>query len=252
MSEVRRLPASSRAELARLLDERSAADAMAGYYALHHPADRVTLYTFHPTHAGITGFLALARTGLDLFRPLAVPFVASPRGLAALLRAALKPDRPVVLQLPLEQRTWVEDVVELSDLQVGEVLRLDLREFQPVVNMLVVETRSPGGWPRYEIRSGETVYVAAGINWKGPTFAEVYLDVDPSVRGRGYGKPVLAAIAGRLLGESLVALYRVADEDFAGRSEAAALGFRPTGLRILTAQAALRQPEGATAPRGSP
>ncbi len=225
---------------------------MAGYYALHHPADRVTLYTFHPTHAGITGFLALARTGLDLFRPLAVPFVASPRGLAALLRAALKPNRPVVLHLPLEQRAWAEEVVDLSDMQAAEVLRLDLREFQPVINVLVVETRSPGGWPRYEIRSGDTVYVAAGLNWKGPTFAEVYLDVDPSVRGRGFGKSVLAAIAGRLLGESLIALYRVADEDFAGRAEAEALGFRPTGLRVLTAQAALKHPEEAAAPRGSP
>lgn len=233
-----------------MLDDRSAADAMAGYYALHHPADRVTLYTFQPTRASIIGFLALARTGLDLFRPLAIPFIASPRGLTALLSAALKPNRPVVLQLPREQRAWAEEVVDLSDVQVAEVLRLDLREFEPIINVLVVESRSPGGWPRYEIRSGDTVYVAAGLNWKGPTFAEVYLDVDPSVRGRGFGKSVLAAIAGRLLGESLIALYRVADDDLTGRAEAEALGFRPTGLRILTAQAALREPEETIAPRG--
>ncbi len=224
---------------------------MAGYYALHHSADRVTLYTYHPTHAGVTGFLALARTGLDLFRPLAVPFVASPRGLAALLRAALKPNRSAVLQLPLEQRAWAEEVVDLSDVQVAEVLRLDLREFEPIINVLVVETRSPGGWPRYEIRSGDTVYVAAGLNWKGPTFAEVYLDVDPSVRGRGFGKSVLAAIAGRLLGESLIALYRVVDEDPVARAEAESLGFRPTGLKVLSAQATLKQPEEAAAPRGA-
>ncbi len=224
---------------------------MAGYYALHHPADRVTLYTYHPTHAGVTGFLAVARTGLDLFRPLAVPFVASPRGLAALLRAALKPNQPAVLQLPLEQRAWAEEVVDLSDVQVAEVLRLDLREFEPIINVLVVETRSPGGWPRYEIRSGEAVYVAAGLNWKGPTFAEVYLDVDPSVRGRGFGKSVLAAIAGRLLGESLIALYRVAEDDLTGRAEAESLGFRPTGLKVLSAQASLKQPEEAAAARGA-
>lgn len=223
---------------------------MAGYYALHHPAGQVTLYTYHPTHGGVTGFLALARTGLDLFRPLAVPFVASPRGLAALLRAALKPNRPAVLQLPLEQRAWAEEVVDLSDVQVAEVLRLDLREFEPIINVLVVETRSPGGWPRYEIRSGDTVYVAAGLNWKGPTFAEVYLDIDPSVRGRGFGKSVLAAIAGRLLGESLIALYRIADEDPVGRAEAESLGFRPTGLKVLSAQASLKQPAEAAAPRG--
>jgi GNAT superfamily N-acetyltransferase len=251
MGEVVLLPSSSRHVLARLLDDRSAGDAMAAYYALHHPADRVGLYTYHPTNRGLSGFLAIARTGLDLFRPLAVPFVASWAALSALMRTALKPGMPVVLHLPLEQKAWAEEAVDLSEARVMELLRLDLREFEPVINVLVVEARAPGGWPRYEIRSGDQVHVAAGLNWKGPTFAEVYVDVDPALRGRGFGKSVLAAIAGRLLGESIVALYRVEDDNVVSRREAEELGFRPTGLRTLTAQAVLKEPAVTPARRGS-
>lgn len=217
---------------------------MAAYYALRHPADRLNLYAYYPTNSGVNGFLVIARTGLDLFRPLAVPFVAQPAALAALLRAGLEPGRPVVLHLPLEQRSWAEATVDLSEVRVTELLRLDLRQFEPIVNVLVVESRTPGGWPRYEIRSGEVLRVAAGLNWKGPGFAEVYLEVEPAMRGQGYAESVLAAIAGRLLAESVVALYRVEDEDPFARMEAEQLGFRPTGIRALTAQAILRnEPE---------
>lgn len=241
MSEVQRMSPKARGQLARLLDERSARDAMAAYYALRHPADRLNLCAYYPTNRGVSGFLAIARTGLDLFRPLAIPFVAQQAALTALFRVGLEPGRPVVLHLPLEQRGWAEETVDLSDVRVSELLRLDLRQFEPIVNVLVVESRTPVGWPRYEIRSGEVLRVAAGLNWKGSAFAEVYLEVEPAMRGRGYAESVLAAIAGRLLAESVVALYRVEDEDPFARMEAEQLGFRSTGIRTLTAQAVLRE-----------
>jgi GNAT superfamily N-acetyltransferase len=241
MSEVQRMSPKARGQLARLLDERSARDAMAAYYALRHPADRLNLCAYYPTNSGVSGFLAIARTGLDLFRPLAIPFVAQQAALTALLRVGLEPGRPVVLHLPLEQRGWAEETVDLSDVRVSELLRLDLRQFEPIVNVLVVESRTPVGWPRYEIRSGKVLRVAAGLNWKGSAFAEVYLEVEPAMRGQGYAESVLAAIAGRLLAESVVALYRVEDEDPFARMEAEQLGFRSTGIRTLTAQAVLRE-----------
>lgn len=251
MNEILRLDPSERGQLSRLLDDRSASDALAAYYALRHPAERVELYAYTPTPAGATGFLALAHTGLDLFRPLAIPFVASPRGLLGLLRAGLRPSRPVLLHLPLDQQAWLGDAVTLSESRPAELLRLDLRAFRPMVNVLVVETQSPGGWPRYEIRSGQTVFGAAGLNWKGPAFAEVYLEVSPEARQTAYGRSVLAAISGRLLSESIIALFRVEDQDLEARADAMGLGFRPTGIRTLTAQAVLHeQTAAAPAPPG--
>lgn len=241
MGRVRQVPTAERGQLALLIDERSAADAMAGYYALHHPGERVALLAYYPSNSTASGFLAVAQTGLDLFRPLAVPFVAQPAGMAALLRAALLPGRPVVLHLPLDQRPWVDDVVELSNERSFELLRLDLREFEPVINVLVVESRTPDGWPRYEIRSDDTVHVAAGLNWRAPSFAEVYVEVSPKVPGRAFGRSALAAISARLLSESVVALFRVADGDESTRHEAMRLGFRSTGVRTMTAQALLRE-----------
>jgi GNAT superfamily N-acetyltransferase len=252
MSEVRRLQPAERNELAALLDERSAADAMAAYYGLHHPADRLSLYVYQPTRGGLRGFLAVAQTGLDLFRPLAVPFVGQREGLAELLRAGLRPGRPVVLHIPVEQRPWALEVAELSDVRPAELLRLDMRRLRPLLNVLVVESQSPNGWPRYEIHAADGSVAAAGLNWKGPRFAEVYLDLDPKAKGRGFGASVLAAITRRLIEEKISPLYRVAVDDLEARAAAEELGFTPTGIQTLTCQAVLRSQPIATPARTFP
>jgi hypothetical protein len=252
MTDVRRLPISQRAELASLIDERSAADAMAAYYALHHPEERVTLFVYQPTQGGLSGFLALARTGLDLFRPVAVPFVGVAAGLTELLRAALRPGRPVVLQVPLEQRAWAQGVAEISDLHPSELHRLDLRRFKPILNVLVTESQSPSGWPRCEIRGPDGALAAAGLNWKGTRFAEIYLDVELRARGRAYGASVLSAICRRLIEEKVTPLYRVSADDLAALGEADDLGFRPTGIQTLACQAVLRTQPIGVAVRKSP
>jgi len=213
---------------------------MAAYYALVHPAERVTLFAYQPTQSGLRGFLAVARIGLDLFRPLAIPFVGQAAGLTELLRAALRPGRPVVLQLPVEQRPWAQEVVEITDVRPVELFRFDMKRHKPVVNVLVVESQSPSGWPRYEIHTADGSVAAAGLNWKGPRFAEIYLDLDPKARGRGLGASVLAAITQRLIGERISPLYRVGDDDLSLRAEVEGLGFHPTGIHTITCQAVLR------------
>lgn len=233
-----------------MIDERSAADAMAAYYALQHPPDRVTLFAYQPTQSGLRGFLAIARTGLDLFRPLAIPFVGQEAGLTELLRAALRPGRPVVLHLPVEQRPWAQEVVELSDVRPSELFRLDLRRHKPIVNVLVVETVSPSGWPRYEVRTADGSVAAAGLNWKGPRFAEIYLDLDAKARGRGLGSSVVAAITQKLIDEKVSPLYRVGQDELRLRAEVEDLGFHPTGIHTLTCQAVLRT-QTVAAPAGS-
>jgi hypothetical protein len=241
MSTVRRMTASERWTLAGLVNERSADDAMANYYALAHPDDRVTLYGFYAGSDRPAGFLALARTGFDLFRPLAVPFVGQPWGLTALLRAGLEPNRPVLLHLPFEQRAWAEEVVELTDVSIMDLLRLDLKAYEPTINVLLVEAKTPSGIPRFEIRSGDIVRASAGVNWMGEHFAEVYLEAEPIARNRGFSRSALAAIVGYLLGEHRLPLFRVDVSDALAQAEAHWVGFRRTGERVLVAQALLRE-----------
>ena len=104
MTQVRLIDANEREQLAPLLNKQSASDALAAYCALLHPMEKVKLYVSYDGGARPNSFLAMAQTGMDLFRPLAVPFVASPKNLRDLLDAALSPGQPVLLSLPLEQR----------------------------------------------------------------------------------------------------------------------------------------------------
>lgn len=216
------------------------ADALPAYYALTHPEDRVALYAYYHTPNIPSGFLVLARTGFDLFRPLAVPFVATPGGLTSLLAAAIEPGRPVILTVPLEQREWVQEVAELGSPVVLDLLRVDARSYSPLLNVLVVEATAPGGLPRYEIRSGGVAHAAAGLNWIGDLYSEVYLETSPEAAGKPYGKSVLSAITGRLLAEGKVALLRLEETNVAGHVDAYEIGFRRTGERNLVGQALLR------------
>ena len=246
MDDVYLLPITERKQLAELLAPRSATDAMAAYYALDHRADRVTLFAHGSGKGSPRAFLVMARTGMDLFRPLAIPFVGQAESMAALLRAALKPNMPVLLDLPIGQKSWVQEIVELQDVKEAELLRLDISQFVPQINVLVVESRTPDGWPRFEIRSGEMLQAAAGLNWKGERFAEVYVEADPVAVTRGFRSAVLSTMAGHLHADRRIALYRAEDDDVEGRSEVMSLGFRATGTRLLSAQATLRQEMGST------
>ncbi len=239
MEEVKTVSKANRLELASLLEADSVSDAMAAYYALEHPEDRVSLYSYYAADDGPTGFLAVAQTGLDLFHPVAIPFVSEPRGLVALLRAGLNPGRPVILYLPSGQRSRAEQIVSTRNLVDTELLLLDPNAFEPVINVLVVEQQTPSGTPRYELRSQRRIHAASGVNWIGASFAEVYLEAKPESRSRGFRKSVLAAIAGRMLGEGRFPLYRVEEGDSLSRNEAYRIGFRPTGVRQVVGQAVL-------------
>lgn len=239
MGEVRALPASERGCLAALLAPRTIADSMVAYYALDHASDRVTLFAHFNREDQPNSFLVLARTGLDLFRPLAIPFAGNGRQLQDLIRTALMPGQPVLIDLPIGQRDMLEEVADLSDVREAEILRLDPSLFVPQINVLVAESRNPDGWPRFEIRSGEVLQAAAGLNWRGDHFAEVYVEARPAAVTRGHRSAVLGVMAGYLLGERRIALYRAGDEDGEIKSDALELGFKRTGARRILAQATL-------------
>ncbi|MFP3853661.1 MAG: hypothetical protein ACLFWD_05125 [Anaerolineales bacterium] len=231
MSEVRTIPLSDRQQLAAILDRRSAADALAGYYALEHPEERVRLYGYASSQGDPLGFLAVARTGLDLFRPLLVPFVGRKEILNRLLRDAIRPGQPFLLHLPFEQIHWIDGEVQVDSRRDSELLRLEPSAFEPILNVLVVEAKSPGGEIRYEIRTAQGINAAAGVNWMGERFAEIYLDAEEPARGRKLTQSVLSALVARLLGERRIPLYRVKTHRIAVKTEAFHVGFRPTGVK---------------------
>src|SRR3972149_1241963 len=249
MPDIRRLPAEERGKLAPLLNLHAPADATAAYYALDHPEERVELFVEYAGNGAPRGFLALAQTGYDLFRRLAVPFDAHPMGLVRLLQEGLRPAQPVLLLLPMEQESWVEGLLQLSESRVLDVFRLHTSHFQPVLNVMVVAAEGPDGGSRFEIRSVSGAHASSGTNWRGPHYAEVYVECDDDARARGFSRSVLAglgAMGGQLLAERRVALYRIDELDAAGQAEAFEVGFRRSGERSILVQALLRNGVGRT------
>jgi hypothetical protein len=236
MPEILPVPIADRARLAKLVSERLPGDALPAYYALNHPARRVRLFAIQ-NGSNLVGFVVAAQTGQDLFRPLVIPVAANPEALAGLLEAALRGGRPALLHMPLEQRPWLPPSVDLQDERVVDLHRLDPKGFPMEINVLVIATSTPEGLPRFEIRSGGSVVAAAGLNWRGPFFAEVYVEGGPQARSRGLTRSVLAAATGKMISEQLVPLTFVPEADTAAQAEAAWVGYRRTGERFLVAEA---------------
>lgn len=239
MADVKAIPVSDRQQLASLLDTHSAADAMAAYYALEHPEEKVRLFGYAAGSGEPRGFLAVAQTGLDLFRPLVVPFVATREIMVRLLRDALRPGQSVLIHLPADQLGWLDGEVEITEEHSLELLRLEPSAYEPVLNVLVVESDTPSGQPRYEISTAHGLSAAAGVNWRGSSYAEVYLEADDRARGSGLTRSALSALVGRLLGERIIALYRVPTRRISLKTEAFHVGFRPTGVKTALIGAVL-------------
>ena len=242
--------AAQRRAIRRLLREHDPADAMAAYYALYHPDDKTTLVV-PPTTEGqrANGYVALSRTGIDLFRPLVtmrLPIDRDPaaaQGAADLLRLALGSGQPAILSAPVR---YLPLLRALFDIQSEEHLRLYAlagRDFEPIVNVLVTRGLGPGGLARYTIRSSqsgqEEVVADATLNWQSPRYAEIAVNTRPQHRRQGWGRSVVAALSQHLLDSGRTPLYVVSEENAASIQLAESVGFRDTGAREVFLQAAL-------------
>lgn len=236
-------PEGQRATIRRLLDDRSPADALAAYYALHHSPSRTAVFVHRRADGTAGGMLVRAQTGQDLFRPLVTFRAEGEAEAVALFRQGLVAGRPYYLIAPLDLAGYVNKHLSVTEAQVHCLYRLDPADFRPIINIFVTSARGADGLPRYEIRSEQRVHASAGVNWKSPTWAEIYVFVDPAVRGRGWGKSVVSACASALLGEKLKVLYVVAEDNIASIRTAEAVGFRDTGVREYVCQA-VREDEG--------
>jgi hypothetical protein len=236
MAAVRKISPEERSLVKRLINPTVASDAQAAYYALEHPRERVSLYGSFPQEGVLNGFIAIAQTGFDLFRPLIVPFTGADTALIELLDVAVPRNRPHLVYLPIEQETLLDGTFLVEKLQLSSVLRLDTRGFEPILNILVTEDENSEGWPRFEIKAKGGGFAAAGLNWMSSKAAEIYIECDDEGRRRGFTKSVLSALIDRLLAERRLVLFRVVDDDYGSFEDAFDLGFVPTGVRSVLAQ----------------
>lgn len=240
---------SQRRAIRHLLDERDPADAMAAYYAFYHPDEKTRLTIIPEEGARADGYVALSRTGMDLFRPLVTMRLPIDRGAQGygpsltLLRNALAPNMPVFLSVPQRYMPLIRAVF---DIQVEEVLKLytlDASRFTPTMNVLVVQSVGDNGRPSYLIQSrqsGEMETVAlASLNWLSPTFGEIAVMTRPEHRRQGWGQSVVSALAQYLLENGRTPLYAVGETNQPSQQLATSLGFADSGARETMLQAVI-------------
>ncbi len=236
------LAEAERSRVRRLLDEHEPGDALACYYALHHPSSRTRISAALSPQGALLAFLVRAQTGHDLFRPLITGRAPDFPTLAELARAALAPGQPVYFSMPLVQASWARALIDSATQSILHLHILRRESFSPVINVLVTRNPSPDGLPRYEIRQGERVLAAAGLNWRSPFFAEIFVHTDEAVRERGHGRSVVAALCQELLEAGCTPLYAADQANPASLRLAASVGFADCGQREFVCSGNLRHP----------
>jgi GNAT superfamily N-acetyltransferase len=227
-----------RREVRRVLSPADPADALASYYALWHDPRRTQITLHHNAQGRADGFLVVAQTGADLFRPLVVLRAPSEDAAVQLMRSTLAANRPYQVIVPLTLASAVRKAMLVTNSRLTYVYRLDPARFEPVINVLVRRVAPPGdqespggGHYRFEIESQGQVMAMSGTNWRSPDYAEVFVYVHPRARGRGWGRSVVSACSNALLEERLRPLYMAEEGNPASQRIAEALGYVDTGLR---------------------
>jgi len=222
-------PLSAQRALARQLLTPDPADAVSWYFALEHDAQRTRLHVLAEPGGRPLAFVAVCQTGLDLFRPFVVMQGKDEAALRKALVAALTPGRNYLFSAQPSVRPLLAAVCDLEGEQLNAIYALRAADFQPVVNILVQTSQTPDGMIRAAIRARDSTIVAeAGTTWISTRYAEVFVRVAESARGRGLGKSVVSAICGRLLASGQTPLYIVSPDNRASVGLAERLGFCET------------------------
>ncbi len=220
-----------RRALRPLLSPGNPADALASYYGLWHDPRRTQLTLHYDDEQRVDGFVVVAQTGADLFRPLVTLHAPSQEVGRSLLQTALQSNRPYHIIVPVTLAPAVREAMEVTRSSLMHVYRLDPTRFEPVINVLVQRVDRPEGTLRFQIESQGQVMAMAGTNWRSPAFAEIFVYVHPRGRGRGWGKSVVSACTAALLEERVRPLYAVEEDNEASVRIAESLGYVDTGLR---------------------
>ncbi|MDP6792499.1 MAG: GNAT family N-acetyltransferase [Anaerolineales bacterium] len=223
-----------------LLRSHSPADAIATYYALHHNPARTCLFVHHDTAGRADGFLVRAQTGMDLFTQTVIVRAPSDQAARELFQNGLIIGRPYYVLLPPELETVAARDLDVSSSERLRVYCLEPQHFRPTINALVQPGAGTTGMPRFEIRSEQRTLSTAGVIWRSPDFAEIYVSTVPEARGRGWGRAVVAALANQLLGSGVLPIYVTAENNQRSIRVAEAIGFIDTGTNMVSCSVTLQ------------
>lgn len=227
--------AEARKHLHTLLDTSDPAAAPTVYYALFHAAGRSAIQIAKDERGQVSAFAGRFQTGLDLFRPLVTLSSPDPETAATLLADLLVVGRPYIFFAPLNQLPMIGGSLSIENQTIYRIYTVDPRRFQPEVNVLLRESIDANGLPRCEIKqNGQTVSVA-GVNWKSPAFAEIYVQTEAIARQKGYGRTVVAGLTALLLKDAIRPIYLAANQDEVSRALVEGLGYVDTGSRQVYA-----------------
>lgn len=237
--------AQKRRALRPLLDENQPADAMAAYYAFYHDEARTRLTVFPSWAERARGYVAVSRTGIDLFRPLVTLRLPSdPEEAADLVYETFGPGASVFIHCPLAYRPILGAFFTIQSEQELYLYRLDRQNFEPLINVLVTSSSTPDGLPRFVIRptangSDDDIGASATVNWQSPNFADISVYTNPQYRQRGWGRSVVAALSQHLLQTGRTPLYHVNVHNEASINLARRVGFVNSGADKVLLEATL-------------
>ena len=232
----------TRQAIHHLLNERSPVDSLADYFAFHHPEERTKLVAYPDGEQLATGYVALSRTGIDLFRPF-VTLRLPPDdmdGSVSLIYAALLPETAVILNILPHDAPLLHALFHIHAEENINVLVLDKGQFEPMINVLVTETASNNQYPRFIIRSQGETAASAGINWQTDHFAEISVNTNSPHRRQGFGRSVVAAAVNYVLENGRLPLYAVTEHNHASFQLAQSVGFADKGFRHVLLQGTLK------------
>ena len=245
--------AERRKSIRPLLNERLVADATAVYYAYYHPADRTQIITTSDTNGGAIGYICIARTGIDLFRPLVTLRLPTlPRktdvdleSSMALLDEAIPVGSSIILSAPVNYHPLLAASFEIQAEQTLKLFRLDRDRFKPLINVLVTQSEAHNNLPRYTIRQtgktdtveGGEILASSGINWQSAQFAEIYVHTKSSHRKQGYGQSVVSRLVQDVLENGRTPIYAVSVSNEPSVNLAQSIGFVDTGVEEILVEA---------------
>jgi RimJ/RimL family protein N-acetyltransferase len=220
------------------------ADATAVYYAFHHPDGKSSVLPYPAEAERAAGFVTFSRTGLDLFRPLVtmrLP-IADLETSAEAIYNAIQPETAVIIQAPADYLPLLQALFDVQTIEQFHLYALNRSQFEPVINVLVTQSTSPNGLPRFIVRSqqDDSVIASAGINWQSPDYASLSVNTDATHRRQGLGVSVLSAIVGYVLDNGRSPLYEVATNNTASQTLAQQTNFINTGTDKVLLQAVLK------------
>ncbi len=238
--------ADSRRAIRHLLDERSPADAIASYYAFYHPDHKTQLLTYPADSTRASGYIALSRTGMDLFRPLVtlrLP-LTDMEASVALIYQAIVPGTAVILIVPPTYLPLLQAVCEIQTEAYLRIFVLDPSRFEPIINVLVTKTTAPNSLPRFIIQRTDSpdreIVASASLNWQSPHFAEIAVTTSPTHQRHGWGRSVVSAMAQHLLENGRTPLYVVSEHNTPSIQLARSVGFRDSGSYQVMLQAIIK------------